>query len=272
MVKETIQSLKLENDKLKDKIQEIFAELRNLRDEVKAERNGAHANSFEGTDEGNTTVTLSNIQEDFKKYANDRMSLIEKSLKHLSSQVDKISSSLDQALEYSYSYNIKLVGVPEVKQRETADETLQLCMRIFNTIGAEIHPYDLDIAHRVPSRNASDGRPKPIICKFTRRIARERVMASRREVNRIVPADIGLRENSSLERAAIYDHLSPRLQSLLSDAKKIKERYLFSFCWAKNSTIWLRKKESSRSIAIKNSSDLSTLTARLGSSGDVTTP
>ncbi|XP_068680366.1 uncharacterized protein [Montipora foliosa] len=198
------------------------------------------------------------------------MSLIEKSVKHLSSQVHKISSSLDQVLEYSYSYNIKLVGVPELKQREGADETLQLCMRIFSSIGAEIHSYDL--AHRVPFRNASDGRPKPIICKFTRRIARDRVMASRREVTRINPADIRLRENSSLDRAAIYDHLSPRLQSLLSDAKKIKERYRFSFCWAENSTIWLRKNESSRPVTIKNSSDLSTLTARLGSSGDDTAP
>ena len=168
--------------------------------------------------------------------------------------------------------SIKLVGVPEVKQRESAGDTLELCMRIFNKIGAEIHPYDLDIAHRVPSRNTSDGRPKPIICKLTRRIARESVMAARREVNRIVPADIGLRESSSLEHAAIYDHLSPRLQSLLSDAKKIKERFLFSFCWAKNSTIWLRKNETSRPLAFKNSTDLSSLTARLGSSGDVTTP
>ena len=272
MVKDTVQSLKVENDKLKDKSQEIFGELQNPRDELKAGRNGGQANSSEVTEEGITTATPSNILEDFKKYVNDKMSLIEKSVKHLSSQVDKISSSLDQVLEYSYSYNIKLVGVPELKQRESADETLQLCMRIFSSIGAEIHPYDFDIAHRVPFRNASDGRPKPIICKFTRSIARDRVMASRREVTRINPADIGLQENSSLERAAIYDHLFPRLQSLLSDAKKIKERYRFSFCWAKNSTIWLRTNESSRPVAIKNSSDLSTLTARLGSSGDDTTP
>ena len=96
-------------------------------------------------------------------------------------------------------------------------------------------------------------------------------MAARREVNRIVPADIGLRESSFLEHAAIYDHLSPWLQSLLSDAKKIKETFLFSFCWAKNSTIWLRKNENSRPIAIKNSTDLSSLTARLGSFDDVAT-
>ena len=59
------------------------------------------------------------------------------------------------------------MGVPEVKQQKSAGDTLELCMRIFNKIGAEIHPYDLDIAHRVPSRNTFDGRPKPIICNYS---------------------------------------------------------------------------------------------------------
>ena len=73
---------------------------------------------------------MNSIQADFKKHVKDRISLIEKSLEHLSSQVDKILSSLDQALEYSYSYDmIKLAGIPEAKQRESAGETLQLCMR-----------------------------------------------------------------------------------------------------------------------------------------------
>ena len=45
-------------------------------------------------------------------------------------------------------------------------------MRIFNKIGAEIHPYD--IAHRVPSRNTSDGRPKPIIAAVSEPEANER--------------------------------------------------------------------------------------------------
>jgi len=102
--------LKLDNDKLKDKIQEICAELSNLRDEVKAERNGSHAISSEGTDEGNSKAIPNSIQEDFRKYFNGRMSPIGKSLEHLSSQVDKISASLDQALEYSYPYNIEACG------------------------------------------------------------------------------------------------------------------------------------------------------------------
>ena len=57
-------------------------------------------------------------------------------------------------------------------QRESAGDTLELCMRIFNKIGAEIHPYD--IAHRVPSRNTSDGRPKPIIAAVSEPEANER--------------------------------------------------------------------------------------------------
>ena len=39
---------------------------------------------------------------------------------------------------------------------------------------------DLDVAHRVPRRD-QDGGPKPIICKFIRRLAKSEVMNRRRD-------------------------------------------------------------------------------------------
>ena len=54
-------------------------------------------------------------------------------------------------------------------------------------------------------------------------------MVLRREVTKIDPASIGLQESDSMESVGLYDHLSPRLQSLLSDAKKVKER--LSLVW-----------------------------------------
>lgn len=57
------QSLNLENDKLKDKIQEIFAELRNLLDEMDAKPmhlNGYRWEEYHGNSE--------QYQEDFTKY------------------------------------------------------------------------------------------------------------------------------------------------------------------------------------------------------------
>ena len=63
MVKDTVQSLNLENDKLKDKIQETFAELRNLLNEMEAKPihlNGYRWEKYHGNSE--------QYQEDFKKY------------------------------------------------------------------------------------------------------------------------------------------------------------------------------------------------------------
>lgn len=57
-----------------------------------------------------------------------------------------------------------------------------------------MQPYDIEVAHRITHRNATDSRPKPIVCKFTRRLAREHAL--RREINKIDPSRIGLPENS----------------------------------------------------------------------------
>ena len=70
---------------------------------------------------------------------------MEKSLAVMSSRVNNLASAIDQAQEYNYSYNVKLVGAPEIKSRENASETSQLSLNIFNAIGAEIHPFDIDL-------------------------------------------------------------------------------------------------------------------------------
>ena len=60
-------------------------------------------------------------------------------------------------------------------------------------VTAEIH--DIDIAHRVPKRNVSDG-PRPIICKCVRRLVRSEVIAARKEASKVSLEDIGLPPNS----------------------------------------------------------------------------
>ena len=94
-------------------------------------------------------------------------------------------------------------------------------------------------------------------------------MARRREIRNVNPTSIyifGLQEDVSLDQVGIFDHLTPRAQSLLADAKKFKERCNYAFCWAKNSIVWLRKSEGSRPIAIKSSRDLENLMSREQSS------
>jgi len=77
-----------------------------------------------------------------------------------------------------YSYNVKIVGVHERLQDESAVSISKLCLNIFKETGAEVSIYDIDTAHRVPSRN-NNGQPKPIVCRFVRRLAKESVMNHR---------------------------------------------------------------------------------------------
>ena len=43
MVKDTVQSLKAENDKLKENVEEVFAELRKVQEDLKSNQSGGHA-------------------------------------------------------------------------------------------------------------------------------------------------------------------------------------------------------------------------------------
>ena len=182
-----------------------------------------------------------------------------KKIEAVNEKVKNISEAIESMENYSYQYNIKLVGFPELYEHESANDTAKLCLEIFKAIGAsELTGQDIDIAHRVQSR--SDIGPKQIICKFVRRLAKENVMNHRREVESI---SLGYSSETSLEQAKISDHLTPRLQHLLSEANKFKTAHQFQYCWAKNGQILLRKTHESRVIKLKSVEDLSRLTNSL---------
>ena len=93
----------------------------------------------------------------------------------LSKRVEEIGKSIELIQRYSYQYNVKIVGLPEIKASESASDTTTLCLSLFQAAGVEISIQDIDIAHRIPTRNATSSL-RPVVCKFTRRIAKEKVM------------------------------------------------------------------------------------------------
>ena len=116
-------------------------------------------------------------------------------------------------------------------------------------MGAEVSLQDIDIAHRVSMRRERGG-PKPVICKFVRRLAKGNVMEVRQRVGEVNPTSICLSTDTELRGVKIFDHLTSTKQKLLFEAKKLKDRDHYRFCWAKHSVIHLRKDEGSRAIKI----------------------
>ena len=70
-------------------------------------------------------------------------------------------------------------------------------------------------------------------------------------MRKIDPVSVGLPQETSLQNAAIFDHLTPTLQQLFAHAKKSEDNS-FRFCWTKNSVIHLRKSEDSQQLRFKN--------------------
>lgn len=144
----------------------------------------------------------------------DQIKRLSSKLDTISTQIDRISQAIDSFELYSYQYNVKIVSIPQVSETASPEDTVSICLKLFSCIGADITIQDIDIAHRVPAKSSQSDRPNPIICKFVRRLAKEKVMTARINANSIVAADLDL-INVSINHIGIYDHLTPRLQVLL---------------------------------------------------------
>jgi prefoldin subunit 5 len=267
---DTIKSLKLENDYLKKQIDALKKDFMKLEETLSSTLKISEASKVENMGHSslatNVEVTqslefLSGKYDDLNKLhleAKQEIHRFNSRLDGLSKQVEGVADAIDEIQRYSYQYNVKILGIPETKQDETSFDTTALCVGLFKGMGVDINHEDIDISHRVPSRKVS-AHPKPIICKFVRRISKERVMSLRRDACKVNPVDVGLPEDSSLNNVIIFDHLTPKTQSILFEAKKFKDQHNYSFCWTKNSTVYLRKSEHSRPIIVKSLSILDEL-------------
>lgn len=246
-LKKENEELRLEIGELQKKIDKITEDVSRRNEKSEGTHHGDHAASML---EKEKSVEFISAKYDelvvFKTNTITELKQIKSEVNVISKKCEKIANSIEQLEEYSYQFNLKIVGMPQEQQTESAEQTSKLCIDLFHDIGAEVTLQDIDIAHRVPSRKPGN-QTNAIICKFVRRLAREKVMAARKKANDLQPS------------ISIYDHLTPRLQELLYEAKKYQLVNHFKFCWAKNKMVYLRKSEDEGVIKLKNLQDLNAL-------------
>ena len=155
----------------------------------------------------------------FQKAVSTRLKELSASLNTISKKVNDLAQAIDNLEAYSYRYNLKLVGIPELPD-ETATATANVCV-----LGASVTTNDIDIAHRVPKRStrSEDERSShnAIICKFTRRLPLQEIMQQRVWISTIHPSEIGLPYDVLLISARIFENLMPNLQQLLYESEKV---------------------------------------------------
>ena len=198
----------------------------------------------------------------FKEVAMTQIKQLTARVNEISITCERLARAIDASEAYSYQYNIKIVGLSAVAERETTEQTVKLCLKLFAELGVhDVSVADIDTAHRVPSRTAS-ARPNAIICKFVRRLAKENVMAARTRVENVAASQLGFQEDVDLQYLRLHDHLTPRLQELLYESKKFKTANRYKFCWAKNGSVFLRQTDSSPVLKLGSLEELRGLKER----------
>ena len=250
-----IKNLKRDQEDVKTKLSILTQEFEKIRNKMAEKLDKDNSPNTE--DVQHLSDTCDGLM-DFKMETLAVLDNFHSKLKDLTSQVNSLSTAIDNATNYSYQYNLKLLGVPQENPRETAEETTELCLKVFEKIGIEVMETDIDIAHRIPSRNGRHT-AKPIVCKFVRRIIREKVLSARANTDRLGPEDFDLPPNTEMGRIGIFSHLPPKLQDLHKLARTFQAKFQYKFCWAKSSAIFLRKSDNSRILKLECQADLEEL-------------
>ena len=156
-----------------------------------------------------TSLEFIETEYELKEAAKKDLKALGERLNFLSARVDEMVKEIDNLVQPSYSFNIKMVEVSEIAKTGSKDTT-KLCVRTFQAIGCNTSINDIDIAHREPVRDATNG-PKPIIWRFVRRLTREEVMSRRREIFRVHPKCVDLGDAADLSTSTLLGHLTPEV-------------------------------------------------------------
>ena len=264
-----VKALRRENDDLKRQLNELKKEFQSIKSKMAEQKDcqEAAATALPNTQD---VQFLSDSYDALVKSESNLSKALEnfsRRLDLLTVNVDRIDKAIDEMLYYSYQYNLKIVGVPLISESESAQDTAELCVKLFSGLGVDVSPcqrstlltgFHSEIFQLVTATEDSE----PDNCKFTRRMTRDTVLASRGNASRLTTEDLDLPSTAEINRIAIYSHHTPRLQELLHSAKAHQTTYNYKWCWAKDAVIFLRKTDSSMAIRLRSIDDLTKLRLR----------
>ena len=116
-------ALKQENEALKLEIQRLHEQMVTLTERVDRRLASPEV-------EPRDVQFLSDKYDDllsFRKVAETELKQFKANLTSVADKVDKIAAAIDAVEQYSYQYNLKIVGLPQTSERETAEDTAILC-------------------------------------------------------------------------------------------------------------------------------------------------
>ncbi|KAK2558973.1 hypothetical protein P5673_018601 [Acropora cervicornis] len=154
----TIKALKKENDGLRNQIDALTKKLKNLHARIdgkltkETSRPSPPSSPVDQAEVSKSIEFLGLECDDLNNFSgkiSEEISALKGNLEVIAEKVDELAQAIEEFQAYSCGFNVKILGVTDCVSNESALQTSNLCVAIFNKMGAEVSLTDIDIAHRV---------------------------------------------------------------------------------------------------------------------------
>lgn len=221
---------------LRDDVQQMKTELRGLQDSV----------SFCSSKVTEFEANLNKMNEYFRKV--DRLAVENAQLK---SNVETLTSKMNDLDQNSRMKNIEIHGIPEKKGENLIREIQKVC----SELDIQIDQNDIEFIHRVPSnpRFTPNEKSKNIIMGCSSRSTRDNILAAFKQKRlQSDKTSTSLSVDGVSDKIFINEHLTLANKLLHKESRDAAKKKGYKFVWVKNGHIFVRKNESSAIINIKN--------------------
>ncbi|XP_070543753.1 uncharacterized protein [Ptychodera flava] len=165
-------------------------------------------------------------------------------------ELSNTQEELHDLQQYSRRNNIEIHGIPQRNGEDTND----IVVRVAAAVGVDITPSDIDISHRLPSRqNQTQQRHQTpaIIVKFVRRSVRNSIYYARKNLRGQTPNQIRVGDNNT-NNIYINENLTPTMKRLFHQVNERRKQLKWRFIWTSNGKIFTRKDETSEVISVSS--------------------
>ena len=109
----------------------------------------------------------------------DELQAKDQEIKLLKRTIAEQNDKLGQLEQHGRRDSLRISGIPEVEESDDTDAAvITLCAAI--KVDPPVQPEDIAVSHRVGK--AADGKPRPILVKFSTRNIRERVFRAKKNI------------------------------------------------------------------------------------------
>lgn len=178
-----------------------------------------------------TVGAMKQMLENFYKEKFQKLDELIESVRKATAELHQLADVVDDLAVYTRSNNVVVYGVP-IQEDERAGD---LAMKLSEIVGIKVRPFEIDIAHRLPTRK-KDAIP-PFIIRYVSRFTKIEVL----EQARIMKPTADLMGGDKNQKLYYNEHLTAKNGAIWREARK--KLWKTHLVWLKNGKVSCRRME-----------------------------